>query len=393
MIIEPRIRDNVCLNAHPEGCFSQVADQIDYVTTREEIVGPKRVLIIGASNGYGLAARIVSTFASGAATIGVAFERPANKKRTASAGWYNNEAFLAAARKQGRHALSINGDAFSTDIKARVLDSVRDELGEIDLLVYSIAAPRRVDPQTGEQYSSVIKPIGQPYTAKTVDFQSGEVRVETSEPATADQVAQTIKVMGGEDWALWIEQLFEAKLLASGFQTIAFSYIGPELTRPIYRDGTIGKAKEDLERHVGSINATLAPLSGAPLSGRAVIGVQKALVTRASAVIPAVPLYISLLYRVMKSKGLHENCIQQIYRLYHDFLFAAQPPAVDELGRLRLDDWEMRPDVQAEVAELWQQVTSDNIGQLADLEGFREEFLRHHGFGIAGIDYHRDVTI
>ena len=388
MIVEPRIRENVCLNAHPEGCFHQVEDQIRYVRARDRIDGPKRVLIIGASNGYGLAARIVSTFGSGAATVGVAYERPAKGKRAASAGWYNNEAFTALARSHGHQAWDINGDAFSSEIKAQVLERIREKLGKIDFLVYSIAAPRRLDPQTGELYSSVIRPIGQSFTSKTVDFQTGEVRVERSEPATAEQVAQTIKVMGGEDWTLWVEQLLQADLLARGFHTIAFSYLGPELTRSIYRDGTIGKAKEDLEQHVGTINTMLTSLSG-----RAVIGVQKALVTRASAVIPAVPLYISLLYRVMKAKGLHENCIQQIYRLYHDFLFSFPPAPTDNLGRLRLDDWEMRPDVQAEVAELWQQVSSDNISRLADLDGFREEFLRHHGFGIPGIDYSRDVTL
>ena len=387
MIIEPHIRNNVCLNAHPRGCFRQVEDQVRFVMARDRIDCPKRVLVIGASNGYGLAARIVSTFQSQAATIGLAYERPAKEKRAASAGWYNNEAFTTLAANYGHQAWNINGDAFSREIKAQVLESIRENLGRIDFLVYSIAAPRRLDPQTGELYSSVIKPIGQSFRAKTLDFQTGEVLVETSQPATAEQVAQTVKVMGGEDWTLWVEQLLKADLLAKGFQTIAFSYIGPELTWPIYRDGTIGKAKQDLEQHVGIINTMLAGLSG-----RAVIGVQKALVTRASAVIPAVPLYISLLYKVMKAKGLHENCIQQIYRLSHDFLFSPKPAPTDDRGRLRLDDWEMRPDVQAEVAELWQQVNSDNVAQLADLEGFREEFLRHHGFGIPGIDYSQEVA-
>jgi len=387
MIIEPRIRENVCLNAHPQGCFRQVEAQIDYVMARDRIRSPRRVLVIGSSNGYGLAARIVSAFGSGAATIGLAYERPAKGKRAASAGWYNNEAFTTLARDHGHPVWNVNGDAFADQIKAQVLGSIRENLGQIDLLVYSIAAPRRLDPQTGELYSSVIRPIGRPFRAKTVDFQTGEVRVETCEPATAEQTAQTIKVMGGEDWSLWVERLLEAGLLAEGFQTVAFSYIGPEVTRPIYRDGTIGMAKQDLEQHAGSINGMLAGLSG-----RAVVSVQKALVTRASAVIPAVPLYVSLLYKVMKAKGLHENCIQQIYRLYHDFLFSPQPAATDELGRLRLDDWEMRDDVQHEVAELWQRVDSDNIRQLADLDGFREEFLRHHGFGVPGIDYSREVT-
>ncbi|MBN2295503.1 MAG: trans-2-enoyl-CoA reductase family protein [Pirellulales bacterium] len=388
MIIEPWIRDNVCVNAHPQGCFQQVKDQIAYVAAREKIDGPKRVLVIGASNGYGLASRIVSTFATGADTVGVAYERPAKEKRTASAGWYNNEAFCALAREHGRQAWDINGDAFSSEVKDETLETVRENLGQVDLMVYSIASPRRIDPWTGEIYSSVIKPIGDAYTAKTVDFLTGEMRNETSQPATPEEIDHTIRVMGGEDWTLWVEELLAAGLVAEGFRTVAFSYIGPEITRPIYRDGTIGKAKEDLELHVEGINSILKSLSG-----RAVIGVQKALVTRASAVIPAVPLYISLLYKVMKAKGLHENCIQQIYRLYHDFLFARVPAATDEMGRLRLDDWEMREDVQSEVARLWLEVDNNNIAELADLDGFREEFLRHHGFGIKGIDYSQDAEI
>lgn len=388
MIIEPWIRDNVCLNAHPQGCFRQVQDQIAYVAYQKRIEGPRRVLVVGASNGYGLAARIASAFGSDAATVGVAYERPASEKRTASAGWYNNEAFAKLANEHGLDNWSINGDAFTDEIKAQALKTVRGELGKIDLLVYSIAAPRRIDPLTGEIFTSVIKPVGREYTAKTLDFLSGEVSFQTSRPATEKEIDHTIRVMGGEDWTAWIEEFLDADLLAEGFQTVAFSYIGPELTRPIYRDGTIGRAKEDLELHVRGLNSILAPLGG-----RAVIGVQKALVTRASAVIPAVPLYISLLYKVMKSKGLHENCVQQIYRLYHDFLFSDPPAEPDEQGRLRLDDREMRPDVQAEVAELWQKVDSENVARLADVEGFRQEFLRHHGFGIEGIDYGADVSV
>lgn len=387
MIIEPWIRDNICLNAHPVGCFAQVEDQLRYVTRREPIDGPRRVLVLGASNGYGLASRIVSAFGCGADTLGVAFERPPTPKRTASAGWYNSEAFSELARSHGHQAWNVNGDAFADDVKRQVASAIGEHLGEVDFLVYSIAAPRRLDPDTGELCSSVIRPIGRAYTAKTVDFLTGEVREETSQPATERQVAETVKVMGGEDWLRWIDQLLAARLLADGFQTIAFSYIGPDITQPIYRDGTIGKAKEDLERHVAVLNERLSPIGG-----RALVSVQKALVTRASAVIPAVPLYISLLYKVMKAKGLHENCIQQIHRLYRDLLFSPTPAAPDALGRLRLDDWEMRADVQAEVAALWQQVDSSNIDRLADLEGFRAEFLRHHGFGIAGVDYTKDMT-
>ncbi|MCG6944529.1 MAG: trans-2-enoyl-CoA reductase family protein [Deltaproteobacteria bacterium] len=386
MIIEPKIRRNICLTAHPFGCAAQVKAQINYVEARDRIDSPKRVLVIGASNGYGLAARIVSTFSSAAPTIGVAYERPGTKSKTGTAGWYNIESFKKEAEAAGYQAWNINGDAFSREIKAQVLEIIRENLGEIDFLVYSIAAPRRMDPQTGELYSTVIKPIGNTFTSKTVDFLSGKVSEITAEPATEEEIAHTVKVMGGEDWRLWVEMLQNGGVLAENFLTIAFSYIGPDFTKAIYRDGTIGKAKEDLENSGDQINKVLAPCRG-----KAIISVNKALVTRASAVIPAVPLYISLLYKVMKEKNLHEGCIQQIYRLYHDFLFADSAPTLDDRGRIRLDDWEMRQDVQKKVAEMWQEVTTENLSQLADIDGLRQEFLRHHGFGMPGVDYGRDV--
>ena len=387
MIIQPRIRSNICLNAHPAGCAAQVSSQINYVKARgKKIEGPRKVLVIGASNGYGLAARIVSAFASDAATIGLAFEKPGNTRRTGTAGWYNIEAFRQYANAAGLQAWNINGDAFSEDTKENTLRVVEDAVGQIDFLVYSIAAPRRIDPVTGEIYASVIKPIGKPFTAKSVDFNTGVVSEVTAEPATKEQIAHTVKVMGGEDWMLWIDKLMRRNLLARGFQTIAFSYIGPEQTRPLYREGTIGAAKKDLEKKAEEINALLAPVDG-----KAMISVNKALITRASAVIPAVPLYIALLYQVMKAKNLHEGCIHQIYRLYHDFLFGGHPPRVDDYGRIRIDDWEMRPDVQREIKERWLQVDQNNIHEHADIKGLREEFLRHHGFGMPGIDYAADV--
>jgi enoyl-[acyl-carrier protein] reductase/trans-2-enoyl-CoA reductase (NAD+) len=386
MIIEPKIRNNICITAHPLGCAAQVRAQINYVKARDRIESPKRVLVIGASNGYGLAARIVSTFSSSASSIGVAFERPGSKTKIATAGWYNIESFKKEAEKEGYQAWNVNGDAFSTEIKSQVLDIIRENLGKIDFLVYSIAAPRRMDPQTGELYSSVIKPIGKKLTSKTVNFLTGEVGEISAEPATEEEVAHTVKVMGGEDWKLWIEMFQNSGVLAENFLTIAFSYIGPDFTKAVYRDGTIGKAKENLERSADQINKLLAPLAG-----KAVISINKALVTRASAVIPAVPLYISLLYKVMKEKKLHEGCIQQMYRLYHDFLFTAAPPSLDHKGRIRLDDWEMRADVQNEVAKLWEQVTTENLNGLADIQGLRQEFLRHNGFGMPGIDYSQDV--
>ncbi len=386
MIINPRIRQNICINAHPVGCAAQVRAQINYVRDHPKIKGPKKVLVIGASNGYGLAARIVSAFTSDAATIGLAFEKPGSAKRTATAGWYNIEAFRQEAEAAGLPAFNVNGDAFSEKTKSEIMAIVRARLGKIDFLVYSIAAPRRIDPATGEIYSSVIKPIGHPYTAKTVDFLTGVVSEVTAEPATAEQIAHTVKVMGGEDWMLWVDRLLANNLLARGFQTVAFSYIGSEQTRPLYRGGTIGAAKKDLEQKAEDINSMLTAIDG-----NALISVNKALITRASAVIPAVPLYISLLYRVMKTKKLHEGCIQQIHRLYQDFLFSEDVLKLDARSRVRLDDWEMRPDVQNEIRNLWQQVDQDNLSELTDIQGLREEFLRHHGFGMPGIDYSQDI--
>jgi enoyl-[acyl-carrier protein] reductase/trans-2-enoyl-CoA reductase (NAD+) len=381
----------MCVNAHPIGCTAQVRSQINYVKAAGRIESPRRVLVIGASNGYGLAARIVSAFATGAATVGLGYERTARPNRTATAGWYNIEAFRREARQAGIPAWNVNGDAFSDAVKTQVAELVKSQLGKIDLLVYSIAAPRRIDPLSGEIYTSVIKPIGRPFTAKTVDFLTGKVSDVTAEPATAEEIDQTVKVMGGEDWKLWIERLKDEGLLAKGFLSLAFSYIGSERTRPLYRDGTIGAAKKDLEHKVHEINRLLSSLAG-----RALISVNKALVTRASAVIPAVPLYIALLYRVMKEKQLHEGCIQQMVRLYRDFLFAGHPSPTDEKGRLRLDDWEMRPDVQQEVDNRWRQVNTEPVtnltgSPLADIRGMRDEFLRHHGFGMPGVDYEREI--
>ncbi len=386
MIISPRIRQNICINAHPVGCAAQVKAQIDYVRQRAKIEGPQKVLVIGASNGYGLAARIVSAFASDAATIGLAFEKPGSARRTATAGWYNIEAFRNEAETAGLSAWNVNGDAFSEETKSETMAIIKDRLGQVDFLIYSIAAPRRIDPATGEIYSSVIKPIGDPFTAKTVDFLSGVVSEVTADPATEEQIVHTIKVMGGEDWMLWVDRLLANNFLARGFQTVAFSYIGSEQTRPLYRDGTIGAAKKDLEQKAKDINRMLTAVEG-----NALISVNKALITRASAVIPAVPLYIALLYRVMKAKKLHEGCIQQIYRLYQDFLFSEDVLKLDARSRVRLDDWEMRPDVQNKIRNLWQLVDQDNLSELADIKGLREEFLRHHGFGMPGIDYSQDI--
>jgi enoyl-[acyl-carrier protein] reductase/trans-2-enoyl-CoA reductase (NAD+) len=394
VIVEPKIRNNVCLTAHPAGCARQVVDQIEYVRARGPIRlggAPKRALIVGSSNGYGLAARIVSAYACGAATVGVAFERPGSRDegraKLGTAGWYNDQAFLKRAEADGLAAWSLNGDAFSREIKDQALDLVRRHMGPVDMLVYSIASPRRMDPATGTLHSSVIKPIGAPYLSRSLDFQSGVVSEIRAEPAGSEQeIKDTIKVMGGEDWKLWVEALGSQGLLADGVTTVAFSYIGPSFTAPIYRDGTIGRAKEHLEATARELQKSLSARGG-----RALVSVNKALVTRASAVIPAVPLYIAILYRVMKDRGLHEACIHQMDRLFRDYLYAGRPPRTDEAGRVRLDDREMREDVQREVAERWQRAETGNIQDLADVEGFRDEYLKYHGFGVEGIDYAAEV--
>jgi enoyl-[acyl-carrier protein] reductase/trans-2-enoyl-CoA reductase (NAD+) len=391
MIIKPKIWNNICVTAHPLGCAAQVRSQINYVKRKGKIEGPKNTLVIGASNGYGLAARIVSTFNCGSATIGVAYEHPGKERRPATAGWYNTESFKAEAQKEGYPAWNVNGDAFSEEIKTEVVELIKEKLGQVDFLVYSIAAFRRIDPVTGEIYSSAVKPIGEKFTAKTVDFLTGKVSHVTAQPSTEKEIVQTIKVMGGEDWILWTKRLFQENLIKNGFLTIAFSYVGAEFTKAIYRDGTIGRAKKDLESKADEINRLIASVNG-----KAIISVNKALITRASAVIPAVPLYIALLYKVMKEKHLHEGCIQQICRLYHHVLFTGKDPKTDSMGRIRMDDWEMREDVQQAVSDLWKMVETenlDNIEDLGDIKGLREEFLRHHGFGMPGVDYNREVEL
>jgi enoyl-[acyl-carrier protein] reductase/trans-2-enoyl-CoA reductase (NAD+) len=387
MLIQPKILRNICLTAHPLGCEAQVREQIDYVRDKEPLIGTKRALIVGSSNGYGLASRILAAYGCGANTVGVAYERPGTETKPGSAGWYNDLALRRAADQDGLGAWSINGDAFSREVKEQTVDLVKQQLGGLDLVVYSIASPRRMDPDTGVLHSSVIKPIGRPFLEKTVDFQTGVVSEIRAEPTgSPKEIEDTVKVMGGEDWQLWIETLDAAGLLEEGATTLAFSYIGPEFTAPIYRDGTIGKAKKHLEQTAKTLNRRLAERNG-----RALVSVNKALVTRASSVIPAVPLYIALLYRVMKDRDLHEACIQQIDRLFRDYLYSDNPLPADAEGRIRLDDREMLPEVQEEVRKRWEQVTSDNVERLSDIAGFRDEYLRYHGFGVSGIDYTAEV--
>ncbi|MEO8401224.1 MAG: enoyl-ACP reductase FabV [Gammaproteobacteria bacterium] len=386
MIIQPKIRGFICTTAHPAGCFKVVEEQINYIKSQGAFKGPKNVLVIGASTGYGLASRIAATFGAGAKTIGVFFEKEADDKRTASAGWYNTVAFEEIAHREGHYAQSINGDAFSNQIKQRTADLIRKDLKQVDLIIYSLASPRRIHPDTGQVFSSVLKPIGRDYTSKTVDAFRGEVKDITLEGATHEEIANTIGVMGGEDWEMWIDFLAKEKLLADGVQTIAYSYIGPELTYPIYKEGTIGRAKEDLRKSAEKITRDLAPLHGS-----AAISVNKAVVTQASAAIPVVPLYISLLFKLMKENGTHEGCIEQINRLYKEHLYAAEPDKRDAEGNIRLDDLEMSPDVQRKIAELWPKITTENLSQLTDIDGYRNDFYHLFGFNAKGVNYDVEV--
>ena len=384
MIISPKIRGFICTTAHPEGCAAHVQEQIDYVKSKPSLTGaPKKVLVIGSSTGYGLASRIVPAFGGGAATIGVFFEKEGEENRTGTAGWYNSVAFEKAAAKEGLYAKSLNGDAFSTEMKQRVVEAIKADLGQVDMVIYSLASPRRTDPVTGEVYKSVLKPTGVTYTNKNLNTDKKEITEVTIEPANEDEIAQTVKVMGGEDWKLWIDALAEAGALAEGFKTVAYSYIGPELTWAIYTDGTIGRAKLHLEETAKEMNAAFGP-------GTAVVSVNKALVTQASSAIPVVPLYISILYKIMKAKGIHEGCIEQIHRLFAERFGVEGGPQLDEKGRIRIDDWEMRPEVQEEVNRVWDKVTTATIDDVADFEGYQKEFYRLFGFGLEGVDYAAD---
>jgi enoyl-[acyl-carrier protein] reductase/trans-2-enoyl-CoA reductase (NAD+) len=388
MVIKPKVRGFVCVTAHPAGCAAHVQEQIDFVKSKGPVAnGPKKVLVIGSSTGYGLASRISAAYGSGAATIGVFFERPSEPDKTATPGWYNTAAFTTAAQKAGLYVKNFNGDAFSDQLKTDVLAAIKADFGQVDLVVYSLASPRRTHPKTGVVHKSTLKPVGASYTNKTVDTDKGLVSEITIEPANQAEIDDTRAVMGGEDWEMWINALDEARLLAPGATSVAYSYIGPSVTWPIYKNGTIGLAKNDLERAAKAINATLR-LNG---YGRAFISVNKALVTQASSAIPVVPLYISILYKIMKAKGSHEGCIEQIDRLFRTQLYGGTGLTFDDAGRVRIDDWEMTPDVQAAVAELWPQVTTDNLAQLTDITGYRAEFLKLFGFGLPGIDYDKDT--
>lgn len=387
MIIKPRVRGFVCTTAHPQGCLKAVEEQISYVKHQGKFEGPKNVLVVGASTGYGLASRIVAAFGANAKTIGVFFERAPDETHTASPGWYNSAAFETIAHQEGGYAKSINGDAFSEEVKQATAKLIQEDLGQIDLLIYSLASPRRLHPVTKKAFSSVLKPIDQAFKSKTVDVLRGEIKEITIEPASIDEVENTISVMGGEDWSMWVDYLAQQKVLAKGFKTVAYSYIGPALTHAIYKCGTIGKAKDHLKKTADSLNQKLKVING-----EAIVSVNKAVVTQASAAIPVVPLYISLLFRVMKQKGLHEGCIEQTYRLFKGPLYGSKSGLVDSEGYVRLDDKEMQEDVQKQVAELWPLVSSENLTQLTDIEGYRDDFYRLFGFNFADVDYDADVN-
>jgi enoyl-[acyl-carrier protein] reductase / trans-2-enoyl-CoA reductase (NAD+) len=389
MKIEAKVRNNIGLTSHPVGCARLVDEQIASIKAKGRFDGPRNALIIGSSNGYGLASRLVLAFGAGARTLGVFYEKPAAADSAGSAGWYNTVAFMRRAREAGIPAWNINGDAFTNGVREQATALLREHMGPVDLVVYSVAAPRRTDPATGAQYTSAIKPIGKPYTTRNIDWKTKQMVETTMDAASPDEIASTVKVMGGEDWELWLDHLAKAGLLARGVKAVAFSYIGPEVTHSIYRDGTIGRAKKHLEETTRRLDAGLA----ASLGGRCLISVNKALVTRASAVIPAVPLYISLLYKIMKQKGTHEGCLEQMVRLYYDRLYSGKPLELDDEQRIRMDDWEMDPEVQSKVARLWNQVTTENLYQLADARGYRDEFFLANGFEVPGVDYEADVDL
>ena len=388
-IVKRRSRGFICVNAHPEGCRRNVERWVAGV--KGKVSGgqnaPKNVLVIGASTGYGLASRVAAAWGYGAKTLGVFFERPPEGDKTATAGYYNTSAFHSLAARDGLFAASINGDAFSDDIKRAAAEIIRKDMAPIDLVIYSLASPKRADSRTGKTYSSVLKPVGQSYTNRTIELDSEKVVSVTLQPASDEEVADTVAVMGGEDWRRWMDMLLEEKLLAPGARTLAYSYIGPEITWPIYRDGTIGQAKKDLERAAKDLDARLAN----QLGGNAWVSVNKAVVTQASAAIPVVPLYLSLLPLALKKKNLDEGPLEQMRRMFTDFLCTGQAPKLDESRRLRLDDREMRADVQAAVAELWPQVTTENLRQASAFAEFQREFRGLFGFEVEGVDYEQPV--
>ena len=387
MIIKPKTRGFICTTTHPTGCEAHVAEQIARVKQDGPIEnGPKKVLVIGASTGYGLASRITAAFGSGAATLGIFLEKPATEKKPGSAGWYNSAAFEKAAHAEGLYARSINGDAFSNEMRDKAIEIISEDLGQVDMVVYSLASPVRKLPTTGETIRSVLKPIGETYKATAIDT-SKDIIIETEvEPATEEEIQNTVTVMGGEDWELWMSALKNAGVLANGVKTVSYSYIGTEITWPIYWHGALGKAKEDMDRAAAALREKLSDIHGT-----ANVAVLKSVVTQASAAIPVMPLYIAMGFKIMKELGIHEGCIEQVNRMFRTQIYKDGGAELDDNARIRMDDWELRDDVQDKVKELWPQVTTENLFELTDYQGYKDEFLKLFGFGIEGIDYDADV--
>ncbi|GLS26356.1 enoyl-ACP reductase FabV [Marinibactrum halimedae] len=387
MIIKPKVRGFICINAHPAGCAANVQEQIDYVKSQGPVAdGPKNVLVIGASTGYGLASRITAAFGCQAKTMGVFFEKAPTERKTASAGFYNSAAFEAAAKEAGLYSKSFNGDAFSHEMKAKVIEAIKADMGQVDLVVYSLASPRRTDPDSGETYSSVLKPIGEGYTAKNLNTDTLKIADITVEPAVEEEIQATVNVMGGQDWELWMQALAQADVLAPGCKTSAYTYLGDKLTWPIYGKATIGKAKEDLDRAAVAIRERFSSQNV-----EAYVSVLKAVVTQSSSAIPVMPLYMSILFKVMKEEGTHEGCIEQLYRLFTECLYT-DSPRIDDDQRLRVDEKELSPQTQASVEAVWPEVTEDNLFELTDYKTYNAEFLRLFGFGVDGVDYEADTS-
>ena len=386
MIIKPRVRGFMCITSHPVGCENNVVEQINYIKRQEPIEGPKRVLVIGSSTGYGLSARITAAFGCGAATLGVFFEKPGTERKPGTAGWYNSAAFHKHADASGIYAKSINGDAFSDEVKQRAIDTIKADLGQVDLVIYSLAAPRRQHPKTGEVFNSTLKPVGKNISMRGINTDKETIQEFSLEAASEQEIEDTVAVMGGEDWQMWLDALGNAGVLAKGAKTTAFTYIGEKMTWDLYWDGTIGQAKKDLDTKVISIREALAK-SG----GDARVSVLKAVVTQSSSAIPIMPLYLAMLFREMKADGSHEGCIEQLYRLFTEGLYA-ETPRFDEEGRLRMDELELRPEIQAAVAQSWAKISTDNLRQLTDFAGYKHEFLALFGFDIPSIDYEADVN-
>ena len=386
MIIKPRVRGFMCITSHPSGCEKNVRDQIDYIRAQESIDAPKRVLVIGSSTGYGLSARITAAFGSGASTLGVFFEKPGSERKPGTAGWYNSAAFHKYAEEDGLYAKSINGDAFSDDIKKTAIETIKSDMGQVDLVIYSLAAPRRQHPVTGEVFNSTLKPVGKDITMLGINTDKEVIQEFSLEKATTKEIEDTVAVMGGEDWQMWLDALSAAGVLADGAKTTAFTYIGEKMTWDLYWDGTIGQAKKDLDTKVLSIREKLAQTGG-----DARVSVLKAVVTQSSSAIPVMPLYLAMLFKEMKAEGSHEGCIEQLYRLFTEGLYCDNP-RLDNEGRLRVDELEMRPNIQDKVAESWAKISTENLHSLTDFEGYKQDFLGLFGFDIAGVDYEADVN-